>query len=461
MAQRGREILMRSVTVVCADVVGRKMAGPAIRALELCRALSPRFRTTLVSRSSGDFTICPGVEFVEASDETIREVAARSDVIVVQGDVLVRWPDLRRARAALVADLYCPLPLELLETSAGADIAQRWPLNEQASMLLIDQMLHADYFICASERQADLWLGALVVLNRVNPLRFPTSSNSSIEGVLTVVPFGIPEPRSLTSKGKLRAKFGIASDDIVLLWGGGIYEWFDPETLILAVEALNKGGRKVHLVFLGGTHPASAVSHDRRALAARSLADRLGLLGNRVHFNEGWIDYDDRFDYFADADLGVIAHHPTLETRYSFRTRVLDYLWAGLPVLCTEGDHFAQEIASHSMGAVARYGNVEDWASLIAQFSAEQRRADARVNVIGYAKEHRWSCSVAPLIPVLERLDPAPDRALVRSGMLVLLGHRIPSLVLRADRAFQRGGLGALVSGVRRRAVSRLKRLVA
>jgi glycosyltransferase involved in cell wall biosynthesis len=435
------------------------MAGPAIRALELCRALSTRFRTTLVSRSAGDFAGCPGVEFIEASDDAVRDTAARSDIVVVQGDVLMRWPDLRRTRAALVADLYCPLPLELLETSAGSDIAQRWPLNEQASMLLIDQILHADHFICASERQADLWLGSLMLLNRINPLRFPTSSSSSLEDVLTVVPFGIPEPRAASRKGRLRARFGIPADDLILLWGGGIYEWFDPETLILAVDALRKQGSAVHLVFLGGVHPASAASHDRRALAARSLAERLGLLGRHVHFNEGWIDYDDRFDYFADADLGVIAHHRTLETRYSFRTRVLDYFWAGLPVLCTEGDHFAKEIESHSLGAVARFGSVDDWTRLISQFSVRRQREEAQAHVLRYAAQHRWSCSVAPLVPVLERLEPAPDRALVRSGMLALLGHRIPSLVMRANRAFQRGGLRALASGARRRAMARLRRV--
>jgi glycosyltransferase involved in cell wall biosynthesis len=434
------------------------MAGPAIRAVELCRALSTRFRTTLVSRSRGDFQTCAGVDFFEATDETVRNAADGSDVIVVQGDVLLRWPELRRAKAALVADLYCPLPLELLETAAGADIAQRWPLNEQASMLLIDQILHADHFICASERQADLWLGALMVLNRVNPIRFPTSASSSIDDILSIVPFGIPEPASSWSRGKLRSRFGIPRDEIVLLWGGGIYEWFDPETLILAVDALDKRGAKVHLVFLGGAHPAAAASHERRALAARALAERLGLVGRRIHFNEGWIDYDERFDYFADADLGVIAHHSTLETRYSFRTRVLDYIWAGLPVLCTEGDHFAKEIETHAMGAVARYGSVEDWVRLIEEHSVPERRIDAGARVVAYANNHRWSCSVAPLVPVLDRLVPSADRTLVRSGLLALLGHRLPSLVLRASRAFERGGLGALASGLRRRAVARLRR---
>jgi hypothetical protein len=39
--------------------------------------------------------------------------------------------------------------------------------------------------------------------------------------------------------------------------------------------------------------------------------------------------------------VGVSTHRDHLETRLSFRTRMLDYIWAGLPIVCTDGDHFA------------------------------------------------------------------------------------------------------------------------
>ena len=67
------------------------------------------------------------------------------------------------------------------------------------------------------------------------------------------------------------------------------------------------------------------------AVAARELADRLGLTGTHVFFNEGWVAYDDRQNYLLDADIGVSTHLDHVETAFSFRTRVLDYLWASLP----------------------------------------------------------------------------------------------------------------------------------
>jgi hypothetical protein len=41
--------------------------------------------------------------------------------------------------------------------------------------------------------------------------------------------------------------------------------------------------------------------------------------------------------------IGVSAHPAHLETRFAFRTRMLDYLWAGLPIVSTEGEQTGSE----------------------------------------------------------------------------------------------------------------------
>ena len=46
-----------------------------------------------------------------------------------------------------------------------------------------------------------------------------------------------------------------------------------------------------------------------------------------------------------EADVGVSLHLEHLETTYSFRTRMLDYLWAGLPIVASAGDGFAEIIS--------------------------------------------------------------------------------------------------------------------
>ena len=82
---------------------------------------------------------------------------------------------------------------------------------------------------------------------------------------------------------------------------------------------------------MGLTHPNPRVPEMRMSIAARKLAADLGLTGQHVFFNSGWVPYDQRANVLLDADVGVSTHLDHAETAYSFRTRLLDYLWAGLP----------------------------------------------------------------------------------------------------------------------------------
>ena len=69
-----------------------------------------------------------------------------------------------------------------------------------------------------------------------------------------------------------------------------------------------------------------------------------------MFFNEQWVAYDDRQNYLLEADIGVSTHFDHVETEFSFRTRILDYLWAGLPIVTTDGDSFADLIARTPLG---------------------------------------------------------------------------------------------------------------
>ena len=69
-----------------------------------------------------------------------------------------------------------------------------------------------------------------------------------------------------------------------------------------------------------------------------------------MFFNAGWAPYGRRADFLLDADVAVSTHLDHIETRYSFRSRVLDYLWAGLPMVLTAGDVLADEVAEAGLG---------------------------------------------------------------------------------------------------------------
>src|SRR5690606_30879015 len=89
------------------------------------------------------------------------------------------------------------------------------------------------------------------------------------------------------------------------------------------------------------------------------LAEQLGILGSGVIFNEEWVPYDERGAFLLEANAGVSTHHTHVETEFSFRTRILDYLWAGLPMVVTEGDSFADLVRAEGRGIVVPAGALD------------------------------------------------------------------------------------------------------
>ena len=112
-----------------------------------------------------------------------------------------------------------------------------------------------------------------------------------------------------------------------------------------------------------------------------ALAEELGVVDTFVFFND-WVPYADRWRYLIEADVGLSTHHDHLETALSFRTRMLDYLWAGVPIVCTAGDVFASLVKERKLGLVVGPGDVEELAAAI------ERLVDDR--------DERARCRLAP-----------------------------------------------------------------
>ena len=50
-------------------------------------------------------------------------------------------------------------------------------------------------------------------------------------------------------------------------------------------------------------------------------------------------------------------HFDTLETRFAFRTRMLDYIWSGLPMVVTGGDATSELVTRFNLGQVVPSGD--------------------------------------------------------------------------------------------------------
>ena len=132
---------------------------------------------------------------------------------------------------------------------------------------------------------------------------------------------------------------------------------------------------------------------------ARSLAAELRLLNTHVFFATEWVAYDDRQNWLLESDIGISAHAETAEARFSFRTRVLDYIWAGLPCILTAGDYFSDWVAQQGAGETVSADDVGAWKSAILRMAREPAaRQRMKAQLLSRAPEFSWERVAAPLI---------------------------------------------------------------
>jgi len=399
---------LTSVLIVSHEPLEERMAGPSIRNWELARVLSTCNRVTLAApgeprRTSNAF------EVRGYDADVLAQLVPRHDVVQTYGGLVERYPVLADARY-LVVDLYDPYPLENLHLYEARYPEVGLRLNAKDREALTRLMQRGDLFLCASDRQRDFWTGWLAAAGRINP--YTHRADPALTSLLRVVPFGLPvEP---PHRGVPRFKGiepGIAADDFLVLWGGGVWNWFDPLTLIRAAADLRVRLPKLRVVFPALSSPSPASPPMAMATEARRLATELGLTGSVVFFGDQWVPYSERGSMLLEADVGVSLHREGVETRYSFRTRVLDYLWGALPIITTEGDSLADMVRSEGLGAVVPYGGVEAVADALHWMATHRwRRLRCGRRCRAAATRFQWPSVARPLLAYCEAPHTAPDR---------------------------------------------------
>ncbi|MFN8551755.1 MAG: glycosyltransferase [Candidatus Obscuribacterales bacterium] len=410
------------------------MAGPAIRMIELARQLDDEFDITVFSPYGGEhkFQLTETDKFhviVGASRSELMELANNAETIFVQANVLKQYPRLARLNKYLIVDLYDPYLFSLLVQY------QDDPVTASSSYRLMHQvlekhMLVADFFLCASERQRDYWIGRFCALGRVDPAMY--RFDPSLRKLIDVAAFGLSEKSPEKSGQGLRADFPkIEAKDFVLLWGGGVWDWFDPLTVIRAVKEISAHRKDIKLVFMGIKSPNPKVPLMQMAVKAQALAEELDVLNKNVFFSDKWIPYEQRVNYLLEADAAVSAHYDLIETRFSFRTRILDYLWAGLPILTTGGDQLAEMIDANKAGIAIDYEDVKGWMAAIEKLADDRDlRELCAKNSHKLAQQFHWSKSAQPL----RQFCTAPYHTPAFEKVTM------PSVLERAHAVYSRGG---------------------
>ncbi len=274
-----------------------------------------------------------------------------------------------------------------------------------------------DYFICASERQRDWWLGQLEASGRINPATY--QADPTLRQLVDVVPYGLPMEPPVATRPLIKGVWeGIADTDKVVLWGGGLWPWLDPLTAIHAIHQLVETRPEIKLLFPGTRHPNKDVATMPTQLeAAKELAQRYGLTDRNVFFGD-WVAFPDWPNVLLESDVALTLHADSIETRLAFRSRVLDYIWAELPIVATTGDATSDLIADYGLGIQV---HPNDAAGVAAAIVALVDEAPAlRAPAFAQARTQlNWERAAAPLAAFCRAPHHAPDhQALDRKSWL-------------------------------------------
>lgn len=422
----------RRVLVLSQDRLDGQIAGTSIRALELGKILAADGHAVTLAGVGDPPPERHGLPCV-GYDPQHPSALAPSLAALEPSDVVVslqQWPPLmrllRNARARLAFDLYVPQALETIGGFPGVRPIVRHELTEFAVDRTVEALRAGDFFICASEGQRDLYLGMMLAERLIDGPRY--EDDPALRSLIDVVPFGLAdEPATATGAGGPRTHVpGVGPGDEVVLWNGGVWPWLDPQGAVRAIALVAERRPRVRLVFMGA---APQVPAQRTVAAARAVAQELGVLDRHVFFHDGWVPYDERADWLLEADCSLFAHHDHLETRFAFRTRLLDCFWSGLPVVSTSGDDLSEAVQRAGAGrAVAP----EDPGALAAAVEEvlDRGRAAYAEPLRRLAAGHRWSAVAGPLRR-FAAADAPPPPAPARSARPGHLARHYGYLALR------------------------------
>jgi glycosyltransferase involved in cell wall biosynthesis len=389
------------------------MAGPGIRYYHLARVLSSEFDVVLAipheAEAGFQETSFCVVQYTRGDWASIQRYVCEAAVVISPSDIASDFPQLgQQDTTCLVVDGYDPLLAEWLALSWSLSLQDQQAHWSARMVDLNKQYLIGDFFICASERQRDWWLGLLEANGRVNAHTF--RDDPSLRRLVDTVPFGLSGTRPQHTRQTMKGVWpGVGPEDCVILWGGGLWPWLDPLTAIRAIAKVWQRRQDVRLIFPGTRHPnpwmADVPTHNGAAI---QTACDLGLLNEAVFFGD-WVPYADWPNVLLESDIALTLHYDSLETRLAFRSRVLDYVWAGLPIVATRGDATSELVTDYGIGAVVEYEDVDGVAGAILSLLETDRESFGE-RFEKARQELSWERAARPLVEFCRHPRRAPDK---------------------------------------------------
>ncbi|MFC0710431.1 hypothetical protein [Azorhizophilus paspali] len=393
-----------------------ELRGPELRYLSLARELVRQGHdAVLAGRSADDARLPSGVRFVAVTD-VLRLIAsfALADVIVLHGGGPVL---LFLALAAgfggktLVLDGYVPHWIEL-------DALMRRNKRLARVRILIKSHFNAarnllggltfNGVIVANKRQLDLFRGSLAPF-------FLTREFKRI----SIIPFGcdscgaFDRERGKELLGQLAGR-QFQENDFLVGWLGGVYGWFDLDSVMRGVSRAIVENRNIKIIFFGA-------DEFRQAELLRSVGEEAR--ANVVFMP--WVEFSRRFEYWAGLDVSLVWGAEGYENDYASRTRNFDCLTLGLPIVQNMDDEWGVRLEREGAGLVVDRITLGEALSDLSR--SPERLSDMRRALRTLAPRFSWT-GFAERLGTL--VSESPMTAMRRVAGLIGFVLVVPALLL-------------------------------
>jgi len=399
-----------SVLIISGEKFTPNMAGIALRQISMAKIIS---KVSVVAIATPyDVEKINDIEFLiynKNDKESLRNIVNKFDVILFQGHILHHFPFLKNTDKVLVVDIFSPFVFESLNWHQYENFDQKIFFHNLDLSILKDQLEVGDYFICSSDVQKRFWIGMLAALNRISP--YTIENDDELDKLISIIPYGISGFKKHKTKDAIKGIHPqVKKDDHLLIWNGGIYNWLDPMTPIKAMVNLCQRRSDIKLFFLGTKHPNPDIPVMPVCIEAIKLAERYGLADRFVFFLD-WTKADDRFDFIMEADATLSFYYHNVETRYSFRTRLLDNIATGIAPIVTDcNDIFSKMIKENQLGEVIPPKDVRATENAIEKLvDNHELRITYKNNLEKFSDSMIWDIVMKPLIDFLSNPVKSKD----------------------------------------------------
>jgi glycosyltransferase involved in cell wall biosynthesis len=155
-----------------------------------------------------------------------------------------------------------------------------------------------------------------------------------------------------------------------VLWAGGYNTWTDVETLYRGLEVAMDAEPSLHFVSVGGDLPScNAYARFVELIGASSNRDRFHLLG--------WQPVAAVPSFYLDADLAITLDAACYEAELGTRTRLLEMMQHGLPIVTTLACELSHVIETEQLGTTFAVGDWQRMGQQILALASDQARRRA------------------------------------------------------------------------------------